>query len=87
MNVHQLSADNRSERVLPLTCAATCKWGEAVAAPAVEGVTQARCKWVTGSQDEAGDRMPAWAWQELCLSPEAVGPDDRAETCPAWQEK
>lgn len=50
--------------------------------------THARCDWVDGTEDEAGDRMPAWAHAILMQSiPLARGPMSRAEHCPAFERR
>lgn len=61
-----------------------CRFGTSLGS--VGEATLARCGWVDESEDEAGDRMPGWAHEMLRDSPLAVGNDDRAETCAAYEE-
>lgn len=51
----------------------------------IDRVMFARCGWVDHAQDEAGDRMPIWAWEIVAHHREAYGPNDRAEDCPAFE--
>jgi len=62
-----------------------CRFGTLLGV--VGSATLVRCGWVDRTQDEAGDRMPQWA-HELLLADltAAVGNDERAETCPAFEE-
>lgn len=58
-----------------------CRFGDAATDP-----NEARCLWVTGTSDDAGDRMPSWAHEILREhAAEEIGPLDRAETCPAFE--
>lgn len=58
-----------------------CRFG------ALVNTYQSRCGWVVDTQDEAGDRMPGWAWDAIRLHPDNYGPHDRAETCAAFEER
>lgn len=44
---------------------------------------EAHCCWLL-AQDEAGDRMPRWAWIALRGRTDAIGPVARAAECPAF---
>jgi hypothetical protein len=49
---------------------------------------QARCGWVDRAHDEAGDRMPRWAWEIVAALPHAaIASVDRGEDCPAFEER
>lgn len=62
---------------------ANCRFGVSIGP--LGGIEHARCNWIDGTHDEAGDRMPAWAHELLRESQFAVGRADRAESCPAFE--
>ena len=68
------------------TCA-ECRFSRSHSPGGAESATgHVWCGWVFGTFDEAGDRMPLWAFEILALHPSAHGELDRAEDCPAFEE-
>lgn len=62
-----------------------CRYGVS-AFTGAGGEARADCIWVL-AEDEGGDRAPRWVLEATRMHPDANGLADRAEECPAYEEK